>query len=335
VTITPAAVIYGFLCGLGSLLGLVLLVLCVRQLKAGEKGTGDTLVLGLVLGQAVFLIRLLAWPCFYWLLKSYIPLIPGAMCVYGVTRSARRLTAAIEVLEPVSVLVTGAGFLLLGLYRRGGLKVAPRLILKHLVPIGLFCLITSVAGLGFLFGQKTTEEVSCCSMVFDQPNRFSAQSIALISSQFGARLLLSLTQSIAMGYLCVQLVLLSSLWPSRRRLFQYLVVLLAPVHLIAAILTLFESLAPTLTGIAGHHCAYCLANSDTYPSVLAYVLVVFLGLATFIPLWTFWIRRLVPEWGPGEGRGWQVWSVLCLVAYWAAVLLPYYRAVSTGAGAHH
>jgi hypothetical protein len=324
-TITPAAIIYGFLCLLGGLMGLILLVICVQSFRSGNRGIQDGLVLGLVLGQAIFLIRLLAWPSFYWVLKSYIPLIPGAMCVYGVTLSARRLTAAIEVAEPLAVLVTGAAFVLLSLYRRGGVSVPPRLVLKHLVPVALVCLVTSAAGLGFLFGQKSTEEVSCCHMAFDQPTRFSAQTIALVSSSFGARMLLSLTQSIAMGYLCLQLVLLSSLWLGLRRIFQYLVVILAPVHLVAAVLTLFECLAPALTGVKGHHCAYCLVNSDTYPGVMACGLVLLLGLATFIPLWTFWVRRMVPEWGTGEARGWQILSVLCLVGYWASVLIPYYR----------
>ncbi|MBI4864159.1 MAG: hypothetical protein HY815_28470 [Candidatus Riflebacteria bacterium] len=127
--VTPASILYGGLGLLGIATGIALLVVALRGLLRGDGSSASaqsSLVAGLVIGQTVLAIRLFSWPCLYWVLKSWVPVTPGAMCIFGVTRSAPHLTGWLQVLEPATLLVAGAMFLVLGAYRAGGAERSAR-----------------------------------------------------------------------------------------------------------------------------------------------------------------------------------------------------------------
>ena len=69
-------------------------------------------------GYLVFLLvaaalvgRVLNWPLFYLMLHSFIPDVPGAMCIYGTTQVMPLLIRFLEVLKPISFFLVGAWFI--------------------------------------------------------------------------------------------------------------------------------------------------------------------------------------------------------------------------------
>jgi hypothetical protein len=352
VIVTPAAIVYGVLAVMGILAGGALVAISVAGWRAASPAA---LVLGLALGQAALVIRVLSWPVLYWVLASYVPMIPGAMCIYGVTQSMRRLTAVLEIVEPVALVIAGAVFLVLGAYRAGRRGVTVRRILAHLAVGGVLSLVASLAGLAFLVHPKATREVSCCSVVFDDPLRSPLVAGGLVLGRDAGRLALAAAQALGLALLFAQAW--TAIVPHGRAWRWALTALLALVHAAAAVFALFQTISPVLTGMARHHCAYCLGDPQHVPTALAIAGLALLGLATAVPIWLLWLRLAVPD-DPGtpegrggasgadpgtpEGRGgasgadpgsaapgtagrmlWPALSLASLVGWWLLVLVPY------------
>jgi hypothetical protein len=320
---TPASVVYGFLAFLGVLTGGALLALALRTLlrtRTGEREPETALAAGLALGQATLIIRLVSWPCLYWMLKSWVPVTPGAMCIFGVTQSAPWLTRTLQFLEPMALLVAGAVFLILGAYRAGGQGVTARQLLAHLAAGGGLGAITSTVSLALLFVPKETREVSCCSTIFADPTPLQMAAGGLLGG-WSAQLFLALTQSVALAFLAVQLW--RYLQPEGRAWRSGLGVVLALVHAPLAVFAAFEALAPVLLGKPAHHCLYCLTKPHWFNTLATLSALLLLGLATFLPLWMAWLNKVVPA-RPRASRLWPVVSMAALVAFWTLALVPYY-----------
>src|SRR5512139_3218478 len=62
----------------------------------------DRVHLSFLLLSTAFILRLAAWPLFYILLQSYIPLIPGAMCIFGVTQVRPGFVLFLQLWKPMA-----------------------------------------------------------------------------------------------------------------------------------------------------------------------------------------------------------------------------------------
>ena len=319
--ITPAAIAYGCLSVLALLLSSGLLVLAARRLTgpaaAADRGSGFVLVL--VLGQAALVARLLAWPALYAMFASYIGLIKGSMCVFGVTQSIPALTHTLEVLEPTAFVVAGATLFLLGAYRAGSAAVSARTVLRHMAVAALLSLVASVAGLAFLVAPKEKQEVSCCSVVTDAQALRGGPYGFLMSTKV-ERVVLPLGQSGALALLLFQVWQLAQ--PLRRR--AMLAGPLALVHLALTLVALFGPIAPKLTGVPDHHCAYCLVSPKTAPYGLGALGLFLLTCGTCVPLWLAWLARAAQT-DTADRGGLRLFGMVALVGFWALVLIPYYR----------
>jgi hypothetical protein len=319
--ITPAAIAYGCLSLLALLLSSGLLVAAVHALRkpgaAADRGSGFVLVLAL--GQAALVVRLLAWPALYAMFGSYVGLIKGSMCLYGVTQSIPPLTRSLEVLEPLSFLIAGATLFLLGAYRAGARALTGRALLAHLALAALLALAASIAGLAFLLAPKATQEVSCCSAVTDTGAASQGPSGLLIVGPL-ERLVLPLTQSLALALFFLQVWQVAN--PSRRRALAAAPLALA--LLAGALLSLFGPISPVLTGMASHHCAYCLVAPRNAPGGLGVAGFVLLALATCAPIWLAWLAVATGEEEEPRRRTLRLAGLGAVALFWALVLVPFY-----------
>jgi len=329
--ITPPAVLHAFLSGLGILIGVALLVVWAKGIGPGDERADELelrLARSLALATALVAIHLASWPLFYSALVSYVPLTPGAMCVYGVTKVAPSLSGLVEILEPVSLAAAGTALITLAGYRSGSILCPARRVIRHVAFAGLLSTLASGAGLVFDLYPKGGREVTCCGMVFSSPTRFTAQTAGLFLGSEAGRLLLPVALGLAILLLACQLRIV--LRPSGGRWRIGAACALALVHVVAAVLALFETIAPVLLGWANHHCAYCLVSPRHWPSLGIFGMLL-LGLSTLVPLWFFWGNRVELLDGDRKtGRGWLVCSILSLVAFWALVLVPFLRADAPG-----
>ena len=66
-------------------------------------------------------ILLIGWPLLYAMLDSFVPEIPGAMCIYGVTKVMPVMNAVVQAAKTALIFVLGAWLLLESLRRQSGL----------------------------------------------------------------------------------------------------------------------------------------------------------------------------------------------------------------------
>jgi hypothetical protein len=317
--VTPASIAYGFLSLLALVLSSGLVVLAAQRLQVDESRAdrGGALTLALALGHAVLVLRVLAWPVLYVMFASYVGIVRGSMCVYGVTQAMPGVTLALQLVEPAAFLVSGATLALLGAYRAGA-TVRPRRLLAHLALAAGLSLVASLIGLTFLLAPKPVQEVSWCSAVAESPAAAGPSGFLLPEST--GRVVLSLTQSLALALLLVQLWHLAQ--PSRRR-----VLLSAPIalaHVAAAVVALFGPIAPVITGLRAHHCAYCLASPRHAPYGLGLIGFLLLALSTAMPIWLAWLALATGEDESPRARRWRAVGVLALIAFWSLVLSAYF-----------
>lgn len=141
----------------------------------GEQRVEDRVYLAIQLTYALLGLTLASWIVLYLLLDNFVPLWPGAMCVYGVTRIGEgnrgvtgwlpTLVIVVQALKPVVAFAAGAALVLYRLYRRAGVsELLPR-VLGALLVVALLCTVSSAAELAYLGIPKLDIPVDsgCCS----------------------------------------------------------------------------------------------------------------------------------------------------------------------------
>ena len=113
--LNPFALTYLFV-GTISLLLIVAAALSAlyfhREMKsregADERARAEIRIhLSLLFLFTAFLLRLATWPLFYILLQSLIPVVPGAMCIFGVTQVMPVFVTFLQVLKPLAFFLIG------------------------------------------------------------------------------------------------------------------------------------------------------------------------------------------------------------------------------------
>ncbi|MCJ7722287.1 hypothetical protein MUO98_07800, partial [Candidatus Bathyarchaeota archaeon] len=239
-----------------------------------EKGFYLTFsVVMVVLGIRLFLV-----PLYFWNMQSFVPLVPGAMCLWGV------FNALPEVAWPSLFLkiVLPAAYLSWLLLARINSSCRTNPLIRNLM--ALFIILTPFLLIDFgtevyVLSQLSPVEVSCCSSAIDVGTRLVPGAIGAVSGQ---TLLLLILFPYSLLY--VASLMLST--RSRAARLNTLAITI-PIGILLAV-AITETLTPWLLRLPFHHCPFCLFFQ--HPLSLVFIVLFWFGLAT--PWLTLVTRRL-------------------------------------------
>jgi len=239
-----------------------------------EKGFYLTFsVVMVVLGIRLFLV-----PLYFWNMQSFVPLVPGAMCLWGV------FNALPEIAWPSLFLkiVLPAAYLSWLLLARINSSCRTNPLIRNLM--ALFIILTPFLLIDFgtevyVLSQLSPVEVSCCSSAIDVGTRLVPGAIGAVSGQ---TLLLLILFPYSLLY--VASLMLST--RSRAARLNTLAITI-PIGILLAV-AITETLTPWLLRLPFHHCPFCLFFQ--HPLSLVFIVLFWFGLAT--PWLTLVTRRL-------------------------------------------
>jgi len=289
-----------FLAVPGLVLGLAALVCYGRQIRTraatGSVVEGEGAYLVFLLLLTAFGLRVLAWPITYIALESAVPQVPGAMCIFGVTRLCPLWANLLQVVRPALILCLG-GWLALRLAhssferrnpgrqrrRSAGEQV---LFLFSVVLLIADCVLELIVFLSL----RPEQPVYCCGSVYDLPDRFSSLIPgSLLGAQYANLILPLLTLcglSCAAVCLAAGCAVLKGVGTSDgRRSMRIAMSAVPPLLLLSLVAVAFfaamEVITPRLTGLPYHHCLYCLLGKTASGPMMA----VALALAVACGVW--------------------------------------------------
>lgn len=217
----------------------------------------------LLIACVIFAVRMASWPFFYLTLGSYVPEVPGAMCMFGVTQILPYAVGFLQIIKPIGFFLMGGWFLLY--YIDNQTKTSPLAVRKFafLAVISTVLLADSIGDLYYFICMKPLMTVSCCATFFDIPVRASAMIPRTILGG-------SYEKSLLPVYYITNFILISfliyMLW---RRIFRQVAIFIALglgiINAFVVILSFFEVIAPRLMQLPYHHCLYCFIGSGLVP----------------------------------------------------------------------
>jgi hypothetical protein len=217
-------------------------------------------------------ILVIGWPLLYAMLASFVPEVPGAMCIYGVTRVMPGTAALIQVARPAAIFVLGAWLLLEHVRRQSGALL--RRSAGMLALAGSACLVACACGaeLYYVLNMNSLNEVSCCSHCARRTSaKLEAAEHYLPWGLPGPQRRAVLNGFFVAGVPLLAVWLLAqSRRPALRRkgwaLARGALLLVTAAGLgFAWLLEFSEVLAPLLMRLPFHHCLYCLLFNGKVP----------------------------------------------------------------------
>jgi hypothetical protein len=262
-----------------------------RQLKNSEGidervRAQSSIHLSLLLLFTAFLLRLAAWPLFYILLQSLIPIVPGAMCIYGVTRVMPVFIAFLQVLKPLAFFLIG-GWLLFHSFDLS-LKNHPLISksIRLLIAVSAVAAADNVAELLFIFlFSPPGVAVSCCTVVADLVIPAAPLIPVPLFSAHYQGILMAAYHGFNLGLAGLIGLLV---WKNNTR--RVWLMLAAGGALLNGAITYAafkEYLGPRLMHLPDHHCLYCMFQ---YRPV-SIVIVGFFVLGSYLAVWPSWLLR--------------------------------------------
>ncbi|HJT31125.1 MAG TPA: hypothetical protein VJ783_03585 [Pirellulales bacterium] len=229
----------------------------------GEQHVEDRVYLTIQLTYALLGLTLASWIVLYLLLETFVPLWPGAMCIYGITQIGEgsrgvtgwlpSLVIAMQAMKPLVAFAAGAALVLYRLYRRSGVsELLPRVLCALLV-VALLGTVSSAAELAYLSIPKLDIPVNsgCCSAA-----AVDADAIAPPSSD---------ERWLTPVYYGCHLLMAWLLWPRRGQAGGLIAYGRLAAGLLLSLLTLVvagrfvvDVAAPALLHLPYHHCLYDL-----------------------------------------------------------------------------
>jgi hypothetical protein len=277
--------------------------------------------LSLLLIFTAFLLRLATWPLFYIRLQSLIPLVPGAMCIFGVTRVMPAFVTFLQVLKPSAFFLVGGWLIFYGydlsFKTRPLMEKSLRLLVWTAAIAGadaaaeiLFILLFSPPGVA----------VSCCTAVGDivAPSR-TLLPVPLFSAHYHG-ILMAGYHGFNLGLAGLMGILV---W--RRRAGRPLLWLVALAALANGAVTygaFKEYLGPRLMHLPDHHCLYCLLQ---YRPASILILGLFI-LGSFSAMWPLLLSRAITADEAVESLdslnlNLLKCAIVCLLASWAMAVI--------------
>ena len=279
----------GIFCGIASF---SLFLKWGRSLSTEERTAAeDRAYLVLLVACVVLGIRVLNWPMFYAALHSFVPEVPGAMCIYGVTQIWPDFTEFMQIIKPTVFFLIGSWLLVYLLDRSTKTYPLMRRKFLFLTLISLALLVDVGADIRYFTGMDPAP-VFCCTTVYDLPGRPTEQiprgmlgteyERFMMPAFYGGTILL-----IVLTGLMLATGALKTPGPKRKLLLGGIFVLdlcNLPIFLWA----LFERISPALMGLPYHHCPYCLMETVLdAPLILALFIIGSFGLG-----WAFFLDIL-------------------------------------------
>jgi hypothetical protein len=231
-------------------------------------------------------IRLFMVPLYFFTLQSFIPLIPGAMCLWGVFNALPGFLWPALVLNLVLPLLY-AGWLVLAHLnaqcRRNQLVgnlsgffilLSPLLLIDSILDLTIFIKITPI-------------EVTCCSNAIDigpnaQALRAFPPPIGALNGQQIMLMLFVLVSSVFIAFAFLSIERPSFEWPAR-----LLTVIMTPM----TIITMAEVFTPWILNSPFHYCPFCLVARS--PPSLVFILLYWLAISA--TWWTMITEKLGRE----------------------------------------
>ncbi len=255
--------------------------------------TKDLVHLSFLLLCTAFILRLAAWPLFYILLQSYIPLIPGAMCIFGVTQVRPGFVLFLQLWKPLSFFLIGGWLILYQLDL--SLKTRPLIqtVLRFLAVVSFVAVVDAAAELAFILSfSPPGVAVSCCTAVVDlaipaaQLNPEALFGAARVPLLLGAYYGSSLSLLALLGYLIIR-----KKSGSIPRAFMALTAGVAGLGVVLTYAAYRERIGPRMMELPDHHCLYCLLQ---YQPWSIFIISLFL-LGSCLSIWPLMLHCLVPS----------------------------------------
>jgi hypothetical protein len=261
------------------------------EAKSSFEETGYLIFL---LACVVLSVRMFAWPWFYFMLQSFVSEVPGAMCIFGVTRVLPDTVTFLQIIKPISFFIMGGW--LLCYYVDKSIPTSPlaRKNLLFLLPICGVLLADSIGDIYYVVHMKPLMSVSCCATFFDTPLRPSAM---IPQALFGR----DFQQTLFIVFYATNIILIILLFTSLSRKWQSLASLpknvmlysqavIAVVNIPIVIISFFENIGPTLMQLPLHHCIYCFMGKGIVPD--APVILGLFAIGTFAIGWMVILRLI-------------------------------------------
>lgn len=319
---------FSLLACLASVITVVLVGVSLMRLRAGPAGdttwVEDRVYLAIQLIYVILGLTVASWVALYLLLNDMVPLWPGAMCIYGVTRIGEgsagitgwlpTLVLLAQAAKPLVAFAAGAALVIYRVYRRAGAsELLPR-VLGALLVVALLGTVASATELTYLGVPKrdVPVESGCCSSA-----AADRDGIAPAHSQ---------PSWLTPAFFACPLLLAFLLWPRFRHVEQsrdpaegdaildarlLTSLALAAVALVIAGRFAADVAAPALLHLPYHHCVYDLVTVVPESGVALALLL----WGSFSVGWAgvvHWLGRSASTapWVAAESRLWQSWAVI-------------------------
>ncbi|HHT9126910.1 MAG TPA: hypothetical protein ACFYD6_14000 [Candidatus Brocadiia bacterium] len=236
------------------------------EMKGRLERTG---YLVLLIACVILAVRMASWPFFYFTLRSYVPEVPGAMCMFGVTQIFPHTVWFLQIIKPIAFFAMGGWFLLY--YIDNQTNTSPLAVRKFalLAVISIVILADSIGDLYYFIRMKPLMTVSCCATFYDIPVRASAMiPRAVLGGHYEKNLLpvyytTNLTLISLLAYMLWQgIVGLNTLW---KKVAISVAITLGAINALVVILSFFEVISPRLMQLPYHHCMYCFIGNGLVP----------------------------------------------------------------------
>lgn len=225
-------------------------------------------LLGMI-GIIVLLARLLNVPIFFWMLQSLVPYCPGAMCSYGVINVGAPYSAVALVLKLFLPFAYGLWIILELANRKEPFLPIIRKLARSFVFVLLPLVLIDSAVDVLLVASIRPVYAPCCSSIYDVDPPFSPS--ALFGPQFGL-MILFLTVVVTITLILIQ-------WSEKKhRMLPYVTLFLCLTSAFLYLITIHDTLAPLVLGLADHHCPYCLFQE--FPDTALFAGLFWVGVAS-------------------------------------------------------
>lgn len=223
-------------------------------------------------------LRLFIVPLYFWTMQTLVPMIPAAMCLWGVFNALPELSwpaLGLKFFLPILY----AGWLILAFVNA---KCKRNQLIGNLA--GFFIFITpflladSILDLA-IFVKLTPVQVSCCSSAIDVGPRPIPPQIGTMSGQSILFLLFMLSSA---------LFIATAFISAKKQKFEWIARSLAIFLVPLTLLTMTEVLTPWILHLPFHYCPFCLL-SHSPPSIL---FVFLYWIAVSASWWTLATRKL-------------------------------------------
>lgn len=232
-------------------------------------------------------VKLLSWPIFYATHQSYVPNIPGVMCIFGITQLHPYLSSIVQIFKPV-VFFSICGWLLLNRLDRGT-ETAPLFKRKFLFlsVVSIVAFVDSAGDLIYFTTFNIKAFVACCTTFFDIPERATAMLPISILGEGYERYMLPLYYLSNVLLIAFMGISYPRLTPHALRL-TIIGVILALLNAVITIFAMFEVIAPKMMNLPYHHCIYCMWQ---YVPDTTFMTALFV-IGTFSPGWALLLNLM-------------------------------------------